>query len=779
MREKGRSGWWKPLVRRLASLPPLWGKDRMGGRADLSLWASQRAKPSKLGATPLPSLPHKGGGGPKPPTGPAARLQGERGGWLTSARRFTLPVGVTLSLAALALISANSAWTRYTASLAPLDLAASREGSTLVVDRDGRLLRPFTLPDGRWRLKATTHDVDPRYVAMLIAYEDGRFYDHHGVDARALLRAAGQWLARGRIVSGGSTLSMQVARLIEPRPERNVAAKLRQIARAEEIERAVGKAGVLDRYLTMAPFGGNLEGARAASLAYFGKEPLKLTVAEAALLVALPQSPEARRPDRFPAAARAARDRVLDRVAARGTVSAEDAAAAKREPVPEARRPFPALAAHATEEAVAADPGAKVIRLSIDARLQAKLEALVKESVARLGARLSAAIVVIDNRSGEIRARVGAADRDDASRGGAIDMSRVPRSPGSALKPFIYALAFEEGLAHPETVLFDRPARYGAYAPENFDLGYQGTVTARKALQMSLNLPAIEVLADVGPATFLARLHGAGAEVALPKDTPIGLAIGLGGLGIPLTDVARLYAGLARGGEAPALIERLDGAAPIIGPRRVTDPVAAWYVADILRGAPPPANSLSGRIAFKTGTSYGFRDALAVGFDRGTTIAVWVGRPDNGPTPGLIGREAAAPILFDAFGRLGREVETIKAPKGVLNAALTADLPPPLRHLRKDAPKTMAATETAALKIAFPPEGARIDLGIADGAPRARLALKALGGVPPFAWYVNGSPIGEAELRRSAAWKPDGAGFARVTVVDSKGASDAVTVRLE
>ena len=293
--------------------------------------------------------------------------------------------------------------------------------------------------------------------------------------------------------------------------------------------------------------------------------------------------------------------------------------------------------------------------------------------------------------------------------------------------------------------------RYGAYAPQNFDLGYQGTVTARKALQQSLNLPAIELLADVGPSTFLARLHGAGAEVALPKETPIGLAIGLGGLGISLTDIARLYAGFARGGEAPALVERLDGAAPIIGPRRVTDPVAAWYVADILRGAPPPANSLSGRIAFKTGTSYGFRDALAVGFDRGTTIAVWVGRPDNGPTPGLIGRQAAAPILFDAFERLGREVEIVKPPKGVLSASITADLPPPLRHLRKDAPKTMAATETAALKIAFPPDGARIDLGITDGARDARLALKALGGVPPFAWYVNGAPVGEAELRRTAA----------------------------
>src|SRR5271166_5257618 len=555
------------------------------------------------------------------------------------------PLSRSILLAALALVlaagvAATAVWSRYEASLGPLDLAASREGSTVVVDRDGRLLRPFTLPDGRWRLPATTHDVDPRYVAMLVAYEDGRFYEHRGVDARALLRAAAQWLWRGHVVSGGSTLSMQVARLIEPRAERTLLAKLRQISRARQIERAVGKQGVLDRYLTTAPFGGNLEGVRAASLAYFGKEPLKLSVAEAALLVALPQSPEGRRPDRFPATARAARDRVLERVAERGIISADDSAAAKREPVPEKRRPFPQLAAHAAEEAVAADPQAKHIRLSIDARLQAKLEALVKESVARLGPKLSAAIVVIDNSTGEVRARIGAADVDDSSRDGAIDMSRSPRSPGSALKPFIYALAFEEGLAHPETVLFDRPARYGAYAPENFDLGYQGTVTARRALQMSLNLPAIELLADVGPATFLARLHGARAEIALPKDTPVGLAIGLGGLGITLTDLARLYAGFARWGEAPALVERLGGP-PVIGPRRVTDPVAAFYVEDILRGAPPPANALKGRIAFKTGTSYGFRDALAVGFDRGTTIAVWVGRPDNGPTPGLIGRQAA------------------------------------------------------------------------------------------------------------------------------------------
>jgi penicillin-binding protein 1C len=693
--------------------------------------------------------------------------------------RLTLVALAAPILAFVAGVAVNLAWSRYVASLGPLDLEASRQGSTIVVDRDGRLLRPFTLPDGRWRLPATTHDVDPRYLAMLVAYEDGRFAEHSGVDGRALLRAAGQWLIERRVVSGGSTLTMQLARLIEPRPERTLAAKLRQIARAFEIERAVGKQGVLDRYLTVAPFGGNLEGVRAASLAWFGKEPIKLTVAEAALLVALPQSPEARRPDRSPEAARAARDRVLDRVVARGIVSADDAAAAKREPVPKERRAFPELAAHAAEEAVGADREGKVIRLSIDARLQAKLEALLKESVARLGPKLSAAIVVIDNRSGEIRARVGAADVGNAARDGAIDMSRSPRSPGSALKPFIYALAFEEGLAHPETVLFDRPTRYGGYAPQNFDLGYQGTVTARKALQMSLNLPAIELLADLGPATFLARLHGAGAEVALPKDTPIGLAIGLGGLGVTLTDIARLYAGFARGGEAPALIERLDGVAPALGPRRVTDPVAAWYIADILRAAAPPANALSGRIAFKTGTSYGFRDALAVGFDRGTTIAVWVGRPDNGPTPGLIGRQAAAPILFDAFERLGRDVEIIRPPKGVLAASTSAALPPPLRHLRKDAPKTMAATATAALKIAYPPDGARIDLGLKEGVRNEPLVLKALGGAPPFTWFVNGESVGDADLRRQSAWKPDGAGFARVSVVDGKGASDAVVVRLE
>ncbi|HLJ72660.1 MAG TPA: transglycosylase domain-containing protein, partial [Roseiarcus sp.] len=355
---------------------------------------------------------------------------------MRNERRWFAALGLAIFFAGLAL---PGAWFSYVQSLGPIDLASQRDGSTIVVDRDGRLLRAFTMPDGRWRLPVRSGDVDPRYLAMLLAYEDHRFYDHGGVDWRAMARALFQMATRGRIVSGGSTLTMQVARLIEPRQQRSLAAKLRQVARALDIESLVSKQGIIDRYLALAPFGGNIEGVRAASLAYFGKEPRRLSIAEAALLVALPQSPEARRPDRSPDAARAARNRVIDRAVERGVISKAEGEAAKSEPVPREKKPFPMLAAHAAEEAAAADPRAHVLRLSIDARLQEKLEMLARDSAERLGPKISVAIVAVDNKSGEIRARVGAADYMSIERGGAIDMTRAPRSPGSALKPLIYA----------------------------------------------------------------------------------------------------------------------------------------------------------------------------------------------------------------------------------------------------------------------------------------------------------------------------------------------------
>ncbi|WP_430912894.1 penicillin-binding protein 1C [Methylobacterium sp. sgz302541] len=680
-----------------------------------------------------------------------------------------------LCLGALAALSSGIALWRFAASLPPLDLTQAELRSTVVLDRQGDLLRPFATAGGRWRLPLSVDRVDPRMLAMLRAYEDRHFESHPGIDPAAAARAAWQWLRHGRIVSGGSTLSMQVARLVEPRPERSLAQKLRQMVRAVELERRLGKAGVLELYLALAPYGGPVEGLRAASLAYFGREPARLSFAEAALLVALPQAPEARRPDRFPATARRARDRVLDIAAAQGVVTAAEAAAAKAEPVPTARKPFPMLAAHAAEEAVAADPGARTQRLTLDGRLQASLESLAAERATAAGPDLSAAILVLDNASGAVLAQVGSAGYLDAGRRGAIDMTQAVRSPGSALKPFIYALAFEAGIAHPETLVEDRPARFAAtYAPENFDLTYQGTVSARRALQLSLNVPAVDLLEAVGPARFVARLRSAGADVVLPRDTAPGLPVALGGLGITLTDVARLFSGLARGGVMPDIARRADRPAPASSGARVAEPVAAWYVADILRGAPPPENALPNRIAYKTGTSYGYRDAWAVGFDRRATIAVWVGRADGAAVPGLVGRAVAAPVLFDAFARYGGEPVPVPQARDAL-VATNAGLPPPMRHLRKDAPAATAGTTP--LKIAYPPDGARIDLGLSDPGASS-LALKALGGVPPLTWMVDGLPVAQG-ARRQSEWRPDGAGFARLSVMDASGASDSVVVRIE
>ena len=687
------------------------------------------------------------------------------------ARRWALG-----ALAAFVAVGALGLWTLIQA-LGPLDVSAAARGSTIAVDREGRLLRAFTAPDGRWRLPVEVGDVDPRFFKLLMAYEDRRFRSHHGVDPLAMARAAGQMARNGRVVSGASTLTMQVARLLEPRDERTLAAKLRQMVRAVQLERAYGKDEILGFYLALAPYGGNLEGVRAASLAYFGKEPRRLSDAEAALLVALPQAPEARRPDRAPETARRARDRVLDRAMAKGALSEAEAMAAKADPVPQVRAAFPMLAPHATEAGLRATPGLRVQRYAFDARLQAGLEALARDSVARLGPKLSIAMVAIDNASGEVRAHVGGADYLSSERAGGVDLALAVRSPGSALKPFIYLLAFEAGVAHPETMLEDRRARFGLYAPENFDLTFQGQVTARAALQNSLNIPAIALLNEVGPATFLARLRNAGAEIAMPDDSAPGLAIGLGGLGIRLTDLTRLYAGLARAGRMPGLVERLDQSRPMAD-RRIAEPVPAWYVYDVLRGAPPPDHALGGRIAFKTGTSYGYRDAWAVGYDGTHTIAVWVGRPDGAAVPGVVGRLAAAPILFEAFQRIGPNRTPLDlAPPGTV-IARTNELPAALQRFRPDSlPEVATSTQgDAPPAIAFPPDGARIDLA-GDVAPA--LSLKVYGGTPPFTWLADGIPIAEREFRRDAFWDQPAHGFARLSVIDAKGKTATARIRVE
>jgi penicillin-binding protein 1C len=679
---------------------------------------------------------------------------------------------------AVVCVLSMSAFGAWVWSLGPLPLTQAQQVSTSVIDRNGKLLRAYAMADGRWRLPADARTgVDPGYLKLLLAYEDRRFHSHSGVDPLALGRAALQLVTRGHIVSGGSTITMQLARLMEPWRERSIYAKLRQMVRAIEIERQLNKDQILDLYLALAPFGGNLEGVRAASIGYFGKEPKRLSLAESALLVALPQSPETRRLDRYPETARAARDRVLDRMVEEGIVSPDDAVQAKGIAVPRLRKPMPILAPHSADQAVANVRDTPVIALTLDSSLQKVLEALARDRALALGPDISIGIIAVDNANGDVLAHVGSPDYFDERRAGQVDMTRAVRSPGSTLKPFIYGLAFEDGFVHPESLIDDRPVRFGSYAPENFDMTFQGTVPVRKALQLSLNVPAIELLDRVGASRLSSRLKQAGADLVLPKDEVPGLAMGLGGVGVTLQDLVQLYSGLARLGSTKPLRE-IVWQDDVREPLRLMDQVAAWQVGNVLIGTPPPENAAHNRIAFKTGTSYGYRDAWSVGFDGRITIGVWVGRPDGAPVPGLVGRTAAAPILFDAFARTGKLPAGLpKAPKGTLIAS-NAKLPLPLRRFRPLGELVRTGGEQA-LRIQFPMNGSRIDApNIGDGRFSA-LPVKVAGGVLPMTMLVNGVAIGEIDGRRQRLIDPPGPGFVRLTVQDATGAADTVVVRIQ
>jgi penicillin-binding protein 1C len=694
--------------------------------------------------------------------------------WL---HRSAITAASLAALAGLAWIAFESADRAF-----PPPLPAKLAVSTEVTDRDGALLRAYATPDGRWRLAATLDQVDPQFVRMLIAYEDKRFFGHSGVDYIALARAATQFASNGRIVSGGSTLSMQLARLIEPRESRSFGQKLRQIFRAVQIERRLSKQEILERYLTLAPYGGNLEGARAASLAWFGKEPKRLTVSEAALLVALPQLPERRRPDRNPAGAQAARDRVLDRMITSGLLGETEAARASLEEVAGVRRALPALAAHAADAALRSRPAVSSHQLTIRKSVQEGLEAVALEAARRVGPRVSVAMVLADAMTGEILGEVGSANYFDASRSGWIDMTRTLRSPGSTLKPFIYGLAMEEGLIAQETLIEDRPADFAGYRPKNFDMTYQGDVTIRQALQLSLNVPAIRLLDAVGPQRLVSRFRQAGVTPTLPSGEMPGLAIGLGGVGITLRDLVQLYTGLSNGGKAKVLRDGSEVAAPApLANGMVLEQQAAWQVTDILSGVRPPVGAAPRGIAYKTGTSYGNRDAWSVGYDGRYVLGVWVGRPDSGSVPGISGYESAAPILFEGFVRSGLAAAPLRRPPAGAFRSAHGDLPVTLERFlsaRSDLPTAAKAIAEPAPRIVFPPDGARVELGAAT-ADATPLVLKLQGGRAPFRWLANGKPLVNIERRREATWQPDGAGYSTLTVIDAAGRAASVKVFVE
>jgi len=669
-----------------------------------------------------------------------------------------------LFLAALILwcgAAARDGFDRWVAAtvLPPLAIAQSVE----VLDRNGDMLRAYTVADGRWRMAVGLDAVDPRFVAMLIRYEDKRFYDHAGVDLVAMARAVGQGLRQGRIVSGGSTLSMQVARLIEDGPTGNWAGKLRQIRVALALERRLGKDAILTLYLNRAPYGGNIEGLRAASLAWFGKPPRRLTAAQAALLVALPQSPETRRPDRAPDVARAARDQVLARMAGAGLLDAAEATAALGEPVLRARIDVPLLAPHLADRARAADPLAQVHLLTLDAGLQAQIEDLARQAVAERGAQMQVAIMVADHRTGEVLASVGSAAYQADARQGFVDMTRALRSPGSTLKPLIYGLAFDRGLAHPETLIADRPTDFGGYRPSNFDGLYRGELRVRQALQLSLNIPVVALTQAMGPGQVMAGLRRAGARPEVQGGAP-GLAVALGGLGLTLEDLLGVYAAIANGGTRVDL-HWMQGASPGFSPQVVMGDVAAWQVADILLETPRPAGVRGTGIAFKTGTSYGHRDAWALGFDGRHVVGVWMGRADGTAVPGAFGGDLAAPVLFAAFQRVKPQADPIRPPPPATLLLSNAQLPLPLQRF---GPRDVQ-TQGDGPQIAFPPDGAVVE----GDSVTARVEY----GTAPFTWLANGLPVATGHARQME-FDMLGRGFSALTVIDSAGRAAQARIEL-
>ncbi len=665
--------------------------------------------------------------------------------------------------------------------LFPLHLPAPDSGSTVVLARDGTPLRAFADSDGVWRYPTTVKQVSPLYLSALLTYEDRWFYQHPGINPYALLRGLVGGIVHGHIVSGGSTLTMQVARIIEPssswfRPH-TFRGKLLQMFRALQLEAHLSKTQILDLYLNHAPFGGPIEGVEAASWAYLGKPASRLSRAEAALLAVLPQSPSRLRPDRHPAAARIARDKVLGRMRDLGVWSAAQVSDAQIEPVVARSLRAPLSAALLAERLHQQYPRERRIASTIDANLQRAAEDRVSSYLSRLPAHSTAALMVVDNATLETRVYLGTSDFADPQRHGYIDMVRAARSPGSTLKPFLYGLALDDGLITSQSLLVDAPQDFGGYQPGNFDEAFSGPVSAAEALQRSLNVPAVDVLDRVGATRFVARLANGGIDLGLPAGAKPNLSIILGGAATRLEDLVGAYTAFANGGIAGTPRYTTQQSAH---PRRLLSSGAAWIIRDILDSNPADVEGapLAGvinrhaNVAWKTGTSYGYRDAWSIGVTDRWTIGVWIGRPDGTPSPGQYGAVTALPLLFQIADMLPqRGGRTHVAQPASVRAV---DICWPLGGAAATTPEPLCRQRRTAwtLDDAIPPTFAERDLGAwSSGLLTLRVNQhgERLSGachatheetIRLARWPVLTTPWLSAEDRRAAALPPLASGCA-------------------
>jgi len=688
----------------------------------------------------------------------------------------------------------------------PPPLKRGENFSPLITDKSGYWVHAFTNDKGNWRFKASLDDIEPEFIERLLLIEDKRFYNHQGIDLVAVMRALKSAFQSGKIVSGASTITMQTARLLEPRP-RNIGSKIIEMLRALQIERRLSKNEILTLYLTMAPYGSNIEGIRAASLTWFDKEPAHLTPAEQALLIALPQAPEARRPDRRTKTALQARAKIINKFISLGTLSPNRGEEALKARLPQKKQAFTNYAWHlsyalARDEKLNRASNKGVIKSSLDLGLQQASEKLVSDYIATLNssevtkqsrkndpsvflledAHTTASMMIIDHHTQEIRTLVGSSSRD--VRGGWIDLTKALRSPGSTLKPFIYGLAFEDGILTANTVIQDMPRRFGDYSPENFDRSFRGEVRIRDALQHSLNIPAVAALDAVGAARFSAAVSMAGADLKTrtSADQKPGLALALGGAGIRMRDLARLYGALATDGYVHPLkaqpLASMQDKAPEgyqFFSRQTAQKIAnILYEVPSLKGRVPAKLAKNApRIAFKTGTSYGFRDAWAAGFNDHYTVIVWIGRADGAPRPGATGRSVAAPLLFSVFDMI--EQTSFSEEDRVENNKDHDSFEDPVlakitvqEHQRKSPRKSPT--------IIFPRDGVEIFIG--PQTQKRGIALSARGADGHSNWYVDGRKIMPDPIGARHLWYPEKEGFYNISVIDQGGQSASVNVRV-
>jgi penicillin-binding protein 1C len=652
----------------------------------------------------------------------------------------------------------------------PVDINRAALSPSLLAD-NGALLRAYPAPDEQIRLPLTIKQVDPLFASMLIAYEDQRFYRHPGVDPLALGRAIYQWIHHGEVISGGSTLTMQVARLLQPSP-RTVLSKVREILRSVRLEAQYSKTEILNLYLVLAPYGGNIAGLRAASLVYFDKEPRHMTPDEIALLVVLPQNPNRFRPDRFPEQARLARDKVLGRLHDKKVISDTAFAAGLAQPVPEKRYAFPVHAPHLADYLLVTQRDHAPWHSTLDYTLQIKLEEMLHARLEKMTSHATSAVLVSDNRTHVIKAYIGNADYFNTERAGQVNLVYATRSPGSTLKPFLYGAAFQDGLAQPETIIRDVPVRFGTYTPSNFNQGYQGDVSLREALQQSLNIPAVKILSQIGVERWLETLRSAGIHLTLPSGTGTpDLPVILGGIGTSLWDLTRAYSGLATQGhinDLQILQDQTQAQSDVLLNAR-----AAWQVTHILTGSALNEGTMRGpglsQLAIKTGTSYGYRDAWAMGYTPAYTVGVWVGRADGSPSPGQVGRNTAIPILLNIYDLLpDNQGRWPVPPAGALTRQI--NLPANLKRWVGDrtahAPVATSRHAADALAIGYPINGSvfRQSEIIIHG-----LKLMAEGGTKPYQWYANGIPLKADEMTQQVIWKSPGIGHYKITLQDKNG----------